>query len=89
MAPAGDKAKWDRVYKIWAGIASIEERRPVQSAYATYHKDNMTAEDAMEKALIEHGYLPPISAMKVGADEYEDIMAGEEIWEIIQRNSGN
>ena len=83
MGDVGNKEKWDKVYGIWSAVP-IEKRKPIQEEYGRHYHNSLNAEDAMEMALISQGILPPKLLMDDGVQDYEDIMAGEEIWDQLQ-----
>ena len=83
-----DYTNWERVYKVWESLDWNNGCEELQQAYFKLLYETGNEEMAIEQALIMFGHLDPKPSMIDGAQEYDDIQAGEQIWASIQKNSG-
>lgn len=87
-----DRKKWRRLNEIFLEIPmeSEEHKRALGYWMKNFRADGI-AEEILEKALILVGRIADPNAVTTSLDEreYNDIIAGEEIWVSIQKNSGN
>ena len=99
---SSDKERWAELITAFKSLSHVPKiQKKVRDEYEVTIMRRMASQAtynwalynwALERALVKHAYyevrtMP--SVMTDGATEYEDILAGETIWDSTQKSSGN
>lgn len=80
-----DVAKWHHLYDFWMTLSSEVSTSALVGLKAGYfdHKPNDPREDRLERAMLNAGIaipkIPHVLVTAAGADEYEDIIAAQDL----------